>query len=230
MVRMMRCDPFDKWLFLHIPKTGGAFVESCLDSLCEDGQHHQNKPRLKRRLPMRHALQAHLMRHDARLRYPAFTFTFVRHPETWYPSFWRYTVDSELGCPGRIHQHFRKFDWHPCRALLECWDYDINRWLRNVLRFCPMHLTRMYDLYCGPEGGEAVDFIGRQETLRQDVRQLFGRSFDEVPRVNTSKTDKPVIDDGLLLEVVDMERFVVERFYGAAKYKRNYSVGKSRTK
>lgn len=91
----------------------------------------------------------------------------------------------------------------------------------------PMWATRLFDLYVGPHGGEYAEFIGRQESLREDLMFLLEKMghFEEFPpnhqemldklgRVNASTCDKPSWDKSLLDRVLDTEHEIIDRFYG----------------
>jgi hypothetical protein len=68
----------------------------------------------------------------------------------------------------------------------------------------------------GPEGGEFIDYIGRTETLAEDmlnISNLLGVQLHDLPsKINCSK---PVeIDQCVLDRVKAEERIGIERWYG----------------
>ena len=99
-----------------------------------------------------------------------FSFTFVRHPCSLLQSYWVYCMLG--GWPKEI-DNFQEFMW---RSL------EVN----------PGRVSRVYRYFVG-ENQDQVDFIGRQESLTEDLivaLHLAGEDFEEeyvrdVPLINT---------------------------------------------
>jgi len=135
-----------------------------------------------------------------------FTFGFVRHPATYYQSFWCYQMKRGWR---RMHQlQTDSFEKFVCTALEE----HPHGWVSGI-----------YRRLLGEEG--EVDFIGKQENLVDDViaaLRLAGESFDEHavrnhPSKNVSSglsewKKRCVYSTTLLREVERLERYAMERF------------------
>ena len=89
-------------LFLHIPKTGGTWVEQ---ALIQTGVQTAAPPTIQG-VTYRHCLLSMLEK-----RHP-FVFTFVRHPLSWYESWWKFQAG--------IWTVWEPGVWHPQRSLEEC--------------------------------------------------------------------------------------------------------------
>jgi hypothetical protein len=180
---MLKCGA----VFLHIPKTGGSWVEKALKAI---GQ-------AERLLYHRHADMTRVM-HYSKFEPPPkrkglkkwvefrphtrqaatttpFRFCFVRHPLHWYESSWRYMEGKKWNHWGR---QAAAHDWHPSSPLNGLGDPDFNQFLRNVIRVRPGYVTELYSRYTE----EGIEFIGRQEDLVEGlihVLRLLNVSFDE---------------------------------------------------
>jgi hypothetical protein len=188
-------------VFLHIPKTGGRWVEEALKAT---GQTH-------RQLFHRHADMARVMHlkkfekfrlkqwlRDRLLGIPeqpmlgaTYRFCFVRNPLKWYESWWRYMENKNWkrwGCQGFAES------WHPNSSLNGLGNHDFNQFIRNVVRARPGYVTELYSRYTD----ERIDFIGKQESLVDDfihVLKHLNVPFDEqqvreLAPVNVSPTPK----------------------------------------
>ena len=89
--------------------------------------------------------------------------------------------------------------------------------MRNIINREPSLTTRMYEWYCGPEGSESVDYIGRQEYLHDHLSLILRDcGFDgEVPNIvsNRTKSGSVVWDDDVYLEMERLESPAIRRFY-----------------
>jgi hypothetical protein len=193
-------------LFLHIPKTGGSWVEKTLG----EAGIRSEQPATIEGVTYRHCLVSMF-----RDRYP-FVFTFVRHPLRWYESWWKFQAG--------IWREFEPGVWHPQRTLEKCRADDFPEFIRNCMEHEPGYVSRMYEWYVGPVGYEHVQFVGRHERLAEDlvrVLKLLGHDFDpcvvrQQPRVNVSerKCGEPVWHPELRRRVLELERPAIRRFYG----------------
>ena len=161
-------------LFQHIPRTGGTWVEQAIDYL---GIHRSRWIcKQPRRLPRKHALLRHYYPNEAaKVNY---VFTFVRHPVSYYESNWRWLNGfrknkrsiQRIANPKRSGQ---QWDWHPQRIPAKHFHPDFNVWMQRILDNEPAWCTRLFEWYCGPEGGEYCNYIGRQESLVHDFIEVI---------------------------------------------------------
>lgn len=194
-------------LFLHIPKTGGSWVEDVLTHLGIETQGVRTLPGATLRHPLVCQIE---QRFD-------FSFAFVRHPVTWYKSWWKYQTPQWLPHePG---------NWHPQRVLDRCGHDDFAQFIRQVLEREPGYLTRLYEWYIGPPDWMHVKFVCHYESLAEDlatVLRYLRYPFDEqalrrFPPVNVSeiRRAKPVWDRELLKRLLEAEAPTIRRFYAA---------------
>lgn len=194
-------------LFLHIPKTGGTWIEHATHAA---GIEMQAAPALKH-VTWRHSLV------NQYLNKYSFIFAFVRHPLTWYESWWKFQTwlkwrDHEPGV------------WHPQGILAKCASDDFSEFIDNCIKHEPAYVTRMYEWYLGPQGAEFVSFVGRYEHLADDLVRVFNTlsvTFDEdtlraqAPvNVSESPFGKPAWDEGLRAKILQLEGPAIRRFYG----------------
>lgn len=118
-------------LFVHIPKTGGSWITAVLE---ESGLGHRVHS-VRADVTVRHGLPADLP--EARFR-----FLFVRHPVSWYESWWKYQAGRWIA--------FEQDRWHPQRMLQPCAADDFGQFVRNCLEREPAYVTRLYEWYVGP--------------------------------------------------------------------------------
>ena len=187
--------------FLHVPKTGGSWVQSALSAAGvpiepldrEDGE----------------IVSAH-----ATLRVTAdfadrFTLAFVRHPLDWWCSFWAYRMRT-----GWV-------DGHAIDSVAR--SEDFNEFASLVAERLPGHLEERFNLYVGPID-LPISFVGRYESLVDDLvraLELAGEQFDEValrahPPVNRNDyaAHRPGYRPEVAARLAASERAVIDRFYG----------------
>lgn len=191
MALLLKCGA----VFLHIPKTGGSWVTHVLNkcNLVERafGHKHADMDRvlyhpnflggrkylselIKRRLhPM-------FQKQYERTNYK---FCFVRHPMSWYESWWKYMSGPELRW-GHWGDEHNVEKWHPNSILNGLGDDDFNSFVRKVIKKRPGYVTELYGWYTKP----GIDFIGKQENLVDDLIFVLNHlnvNFDE-DRIRTS--------------------------------------------
>ena len=189
--------------FVHIPKTGGRWIKSVLATLT--GYQEPSE---------RHGLYRwHLPQAD-------FSFAFVRHPVSWYESWWKFQAGKWVpfhdwyNCPQ---------GWHPQTVLRDCCSDDFREFVRQCLAVEPGYVTRLYEWFVGPEGMPYVDFIGRYEHLVEDTQHalaLIGINVSEEQLhaiapigVSECRAGQPSWDDQLLDKVRELEGPAIRRWY-----------------
>lgn len=201
--------------FLHLPKTGGRTVSKILRDLnlveAEIGHKHADFDQnlfadnrvtgrvlfaeyFQRKIRKWHRSKGTLDSGSLRRR-SAFRFCFVRHPLTWYESWWKYMNGHGWKLFGRQNS---RFDWHPLSTLNGLGDADFNTFVRNVVRTRPGFVSELYFSFTKP----GISFIGKTENLIDDLISVLHHldlTFDEhalrsAPKVNVSKTPASAIE------------------------------------
>ena len=143
---------------MHVPKTGGTWLGDTLRRL--------GLLQTDTRLP-----HTPLMEFVYPIEQAAFKFAFVRHPLTWYESWWRWSMDitwrNQLQVPILPACAFEP-------------NADFNAFVSKCVEIAPGMVSAMYELFVGPTD-HPIEFIGRQEQAMEDLKQLLtlrGLSFD----------------------------------------------------
>lgn len=136
-------------VFIHIPKTGGTAIQAMLHRL-HIVEHRYTEPP-----------SGHLFLHQMPQHKDVFHFAFVRHPYTWWPSYWSYSKMQEE-------------------------ELDFNKW---VAHFGPKWMgmyTNRIKRYMGIDPVYPCEIrlnkIGKIEKLNLDlptILQSAGEKFDE---------------------------------------------------
>ncbi|WP_309387115.1 hypothetical protein [Cerasicoccus frondis] len=192
---------FQNLLYVHIPKTGGTWVQEVL--LKHGGNHvatdHQPAFREKK----------FIRRENLK------PFCFVRHPVGYIHSVWKHWT----GAPGaRINnESFRKkiFHWDKrtfastyCRNIVEG---NFEQTLINFQQNAPGFVTKVYEIY----SRECI-YVGRYENLRDDFA-----SFIQDHATNPSEAlladiqESPPVNVSLHQEVPKVDRTLLEAFIAA---------------
>lgn len=211
-------------VFLHIPKTGGNWVTTTLQECglvkWRFGHKHADMDRLFAPVSAKTCKPlASLTLHKTikALRTKPFMFCFVRHPLKWYESWFKYMTQ-----PARNWKDWGNekdlFDWHPNAALNGCGAPEFNQFVRNVIEKRPGYVTELFTGYTKTQ----IDFVGKQETLREDLVAVLKRldlKFDEeiVMKkeefgVSPKPKQKVEWDPGLRREVMALERVALMRY------------------
>ncbi len=210
-------------VFLHIPKTGGNWVtkvleecnliEGSLGSKHADISHlfalrsggmtgpagyvHHEKDYFKYQIKRKMGLLG---------KGKPFMFCFVRHPLSWLESWFKYmSQPTQNWLTWGDERDAGK--WHPNGLLNGVGSADFNQYIRNVIQRRPGYVTELFGWYTTAE----VDFIGRQENLKEDLitaLKTLELKFDEefvrnYPLVGESrKPSNPILWDEALREAV----------------------------
>jgi len=172
----------EKAIFFHMPKTGGSWVRIAL----------------RRATMVLAEINRHLTPREVRHN-NLYTFTFVRHPLTFYQSFWAYKMRS--GWKSEGIDTFR--------------NDDFNLFVSNVVEQAPGWCSRMMDRHIGHK----MKFIGKCENIVDDTVTALknaGQKFDqkilvETPPENVSY-ELPEYDRKIAEKVMKVEDCLIKRF------------------
>lgn len=150
--------PDQNALFLHIPHTYSELVKTTLrDTLAlrttSVGNRHSHKD----------------MVGTLRFKRNPYTFAFVRHPLDWYAAYWQAKI--------RRDEHWFFWEpetlWHPAWAIDPgLGDDDFATFVQNVCnRGGYLHET--YRLYTGRGTGDEIHYVGKAETLVEDLTNIL---------------------------------------------------------
>lgn len=198
-----------KSFFYHIPKTGGVWVENVIKE-CIEGRKYAHIPRsgVKNDMNLYYGHKCPSGVHN-KYKKNRFSFAFVRHPLSWYRSFWCYRM---------------KYGWRG-RSLFpadEQWSSDPNRWIWRLTGAFPGgFLTKLYKMFVGDNGDE-LGFVGKQENLVDDLitaLRLAGEDFDEkkvrgTPKVNTTNNHHLWrISQKNESKILSAEKWILNKYY-----------------
>jgi len=153
----------------------------------------------------------------------SYKFCFVRHPHSWYESYWRFMQGHDWKSFHDERKEERTFllkqPWHPNTFLERIGRGNFASFMHAVVDKYPGYLTQMYSWYAKP--GE-INFVGRTESLVEDLLDALsgaGIAVDEeavrnTEKVNTSpsRIERPTWHDDLRAAVYRLEAPVFERF------------------
>lgn len=208
---------------LHIPRTGGNWLIHAIDQLgiSYEVHHMISYPRRYYRKPTlnKHLLLAHLNRQFKKVA------AFVRHPLSYYESIWAFLVKARSlrSFLGRS----RKYVWNPFLIPFAA-TFDRHQppptLQAFVERMTVRHsgwATHLFEQYVGPFKSEFCDFIGRAETIVEDLEQLLGWlgipcSLDRLApvRVNCRKIPPQEWTAEMRQAVLRSEHRAIEQWYG----------------
>ena len=194
----------DKFIFAHLPKTGGKFVRYVFEEFGITGKEVGNF----------HAAPIAVTKTG--LSQPV--MITIRHPVTWYQSRWMHRI---------------KYGWSPMHPVdWECASNDFNQFVRNVIKYDPngrlTSLIRLFNLRARPN--VPVEYVLKNETLSSDLfifLNKLGYDIDKshyfnLPKVNTSgrkgeqSGDVAVYEPHVLEELIEHEAWVIDTFYNGA--------------
>jgi len=190
-------------IFSHIPKTGGCWIRQALydnDLILDNNS----------------LLHTTLFVLPPAIEKPT-VFTFVRHPISWYESWFRYQTQE-----GWTDWNCGKDYLHPCAPLLDCGSTNFNKYIEKCLKKVPGFVTSMYHMYT-----QFADYVGRQENLEGDFLRIMKMlkldiiSIDKLKR-NVSPEMKIEWDKDLYQEVLSLEGGAIKQYGYARCSKRSY--------
>lgn len=199
-------------LFLHVPKTGGKAV---LSALRKAG--NRVRPVRSPGCHNGHARESELR--DRRYRW-SFRFGFVRHPVDWWLSLRNFAATPRHGNGLFDIDPAVRHPFNPIIAdCLEMRHRPVDAFVREIaINRHPGFYTRMLKDYYGADFSR-VDWVGRQESLFDDLRALCVSRGLRVPkeakRVNVSA---PLfwgsISPATRKDVESIEQGCLDQYYG----------------
>jgi|LakMenEpi03Aug12_release.lakeMendotaPanAssembly.Ray.scaffolds.fasta_scaffold130795_3 hypothetical protein len=142
----------NKSSFIHIPKCGGTVVQNLLFRL-KLAKKRYNSPQ-----------NGHLFLHQMIESENTYNFCFVRHPYTWWPSFWQWSKQDRLSLMERT-----------------CPDFDT--WVQEYGPFWMGHYSKLVSRYTGDDplynSNIKMNFIGKTENLFGDLHKALTLAEEE---------------------------------------------------
>lgn len=199
-------------VFVHVPKAGGTFIRRALDHLritqrhLEDDSSHRTTRVLKEHL-------------NWGGNYP-FIFCFVRHPLTWYESYYKFMCKRRLDVssyPSFKHKNYPLLILENLLIQLKTRDaLSFDNFIKKVLQERPGFVSELYACYDTFE----CSFVGKQENLRKDlITVLKSRKYKfnsseiiNFGTINKSSGIEIKWDSGLRREILATEIICLRRY------------------
>jgi hypothetical protein len=184
----------ERFAFIHIPKTGGAWATKAMEAAGIEFAPMWKKP---------HPKLCHI---DLRGK---FTFAFVREPLAWYCSVWRY------------HRQYTQDEWEKINRWI---DLPLCEFLEGMIENHPGYMGRYLEQYVGAGDTEIDFIGRNECLPDDLVRalKLAGQPFSEealraYPPHNASQHPCDEVPADLAQRLRDAEAQTYERFYAPAQ-------------
>lgn len=136
--------------------------------------------------------------------YDYFTFAFVRHPLSWYQSYWAYRM---------------RMGWTDDVIDEQCADDNFHKFMEKVIEYYPDgYISSYYERYVGT-GDSTISYVGRLERINEDLPialSLCGNSIENDICVGISKVNKRRWEAHytrtLYKKIASMEESSIKRF------------------
>jgi hypothetical protein len=157
-----------KFIFIHIPKTGGTSIEKYILGNANVAKKQNNK----------HNTVTEYMNKTGKLFDKYFSFSFVRNPYDFLVSYYKFRMNMINGEYGRVERFmYKKYS-----------KSNFRNWVMKNFYNDPRVMTNLDFLSYNSE--IKVDFIGKFENLQQDfdtVCDKIGIPQQKLPHINKSK-------------------------------------------
>ncbi len=198
--------------FIHIPKTGGTFVKRVLNTL-DLTKEHVN-------LSSSHCTTRIMKEHFQWGENYPFIFCFVRHPITWYESYYAFMYQKRLK---PLKQFVYKQKNYPLLILedflVNCFSEGVlsfDKFLRFIINNRPGFVTELYSCYDTFE----CSFVGKQENLDKDLSKVlelmgYGYHYETIKHFRIINKTPPLDikwDKGLKREILATEIACLRRY------------------
>jgi len=194
----------NKLLFIHVPRTGGEWLEKNLEKnniyFLSVGNKHD------------HACSnqaIHDMVKDVN------SMVFLRHPAEWYKSHWELKMHREIKARYKLYEE--KSFWHPTWDIdNECISEDFEQFVENCLNKFPSFVSYLYDQYTRKPPVSQIDNIFLTRELDNQLPQFF-QKYDidfkiKVSNFNSHKDNNALYSEKLLYKVLKSESRSIGKF------------------
>lgn len=206
--------PKSRAMFLHIPKCGGNWVEGVIQAAGIKHVHvddrHAHLTNIVTAIEQGYPLVDGIQRTVEKV------FTFVRHPVTWYQSYWRYHTGAQISYIAADHlTSHSTTDSFNTRPLAKCGNPNFEQFGENCLQQLPGYVTNLFYKYT-----KDIWFVGKQENLRHDLcyaLDCLGEEYDRNvimahPAKNIGVGPKPAWSEDLQQRIMAAESVAMERY------------------
>ena len=202
-------------LYLHIPKTGGNWLTKIITEekigLAAIGHKHSTYDNLINppAITKMSGIRKHFREYRIRKKYLSNNPTFlcvVRHPLSWYESWFKYQVSENFRYWGELGS---LKNWHVNSDLNHLIDRDFNQFVKNVNEQAPGYVGKMFSKYTSGSNAVvlknetiAADFVSFCEKHHLDISTenvLGAKRYGESPKLNL-RWDKNVLEETIRLE------------------------------
>jgi len=234
----------DGSIFLHIPKTGGSFVEKFLNSqnliignaggkhddifrcLYPQGYKHE-VARVVKGFPkkIKTKIYGEVIKHDwtngphpdqpTEETLPVL-FCFVRNPIAWIESYYRYTKEQNWYYWSSEYDYYGF--WHPNSMLNDLRADSFNVFVENLLKKRPGYVTEMYGWYTT----SGITKIYKTENLNSnliDFLETRNLKFDSSILKNMKKINESSKKDDIKWDLDLKNEFIKTEYSGFKRYK-----------
>ena len=208
------------FIFFHIPKTGGKFIDQILINnklyICRIGHRHSNYDHINPIINKKYIrfLQKNDRHIDIKLNHPLKFFCTIRDPITWYESWFKYNLKNNLAS-GKEEGNY--LNWHILSPLTECNNENFNRYMYCINKTHPGFVTYLFRSYII----NTKIYIIRFENLIEDLEKFFvinkfNLNFEDLkntPPINVSDNMNIVWDEKIKRETIKNEIYYINLFY-----------------